>query len=190
MAPERPVVSKRSGGRRGKGRKRRTAPADVEQSAPAEPVTGPGRPARRAMARERAQAARERPPAPWHPFPLSELLIFIGAVAVAIAWLSGITGHYALLGVGLAAVAIGTLEVTYREHMSGFRSHAVLLAVIPALVLHSAVLLGLAGFVRVPRWVNLPLLAIDLALFTFLFKYLRRRYLDARRERVFAAGGR
>ena len=190
MAPERPVVSKRSGGRRGKGRKRRPAAAGVEQSAPVEPVTGPGRPARRAMARDRARAARERPPAPWHPLPLSELLIFIGAVAVAIAWLSGITGHYALLGVGLAAVAIGTLEVAYREHMSGFRSHTVLLAVIPPLVLHTAVLLGLAGFIRVPRWVNFPLLAIDLALFTFLFKYLRRRHVDARRERVFAAGGR
>jgi len=117
-------------------------------------------------------------------------LIFIGAIACAIAWLSGVTGHYALLGVGLAAVAIGTLEVTWREHMSGFRSHAVLLALIPPLVLHSVVLLGLSGFIRVPRWVNLPVLAIDLALFTFLYKHLRRRYADARRERLFAAGGR
>jgi len=40
----------------------------------------------------------------------------------------------------------------------------------------------------VPRWVNIPLLAIDVALFAVLFKLLRLRYLDARRERRFAGG--
>ena len=39
------------------------------------------------------------------------------------------------------------------------------------------------------HWINVPLLAIDVMLFAVLFKLLRLRYLDARRERRFAGGG-
>ena len=85
----------------------------------------------------------------------------------------------ALLVASIAAVAIGTVEVTLREHLGGYRSHAVLLALIPVVVLHSAVLLVAGAFTSVPRWVNIPLLAIDIAIFSVLYKLLRLRYLDA-----------
>ena len=77
--------------------------------------------------------------------------------------------------------------MTLREHLGGYRSHTVLLALIPVVVLHSAVLLIAGAFTSVPRWVNIPLLALDIAIFSVLYKVLRLRYLDAKRERRFAA---
>jgi hypothetical protein len=174
--PERPVVSKRSGGRRARARKRRPAAS----SGPPQP------PPQRKQRAARVAPAGQRPQAPWHPWPLSELLILVGVVGVILAWRGGIASHAALIAAGLAAIAIGTMEVTLREHLAGFRSHTVLLAIVPPIVVHSATILALAGFMRVPRWVNLPLLALDIALFAVLYKYLRGRYLDARRERAFA----
>ena len=48
------------------------------------------------------------------------------------------------------------------------------------------VLLIAGAFTSVPRWVNIPLLALDIAIFSLLYKLLRLRYLDAKRERRFA----
>jgi len=128
----------------------------------------------------------ERPPAPWHPLPLSELLILVGAIATIIGFSRGEAGRPVLFA-GLAAAAIGTIEVTWREHMSGYRSHAIILALLPTLVFHSVVILALATVTKVPRALNVGLLLIDCALFAFLFRVLRARFLDARRERTFAA---
>ena len=40
---------------------------------------------------------------------------------------------------GIAAVLIGTVEVTLREHLSGYRSHTLILALLPAIVLYTAI---------------------------------------------------
>lgn len=180
--PDRPVVSKRSGGGRGRARKRRP---QAGGSPPPAPTQGAAR--ERASRRAAHGDPRERPQAPWHPLPLSELLILVGAVAAIIAFTRKPLDP-ALLVAGLAAVAIGTLEVTVREHLGGYRSHTLLLALIPPIAFHSAVIFGLAYFIRVPRWLSLPLLLPDVALFALLFNYLRRRYLDASRARAFALG--
>jgi len=128
----------------------------------------------------------ERPRAPWHPLPLSELLILIGAIGTVIGLGRGVSHGGPPLLAGLAAVAIGTVEVTLREHLSGYRSHALILSLLPAIVFHSAVVLIVAAFTAVPRGLNVALLDLDGALVTFLFKLLRARFRDARRERVFA----
>ena len=130
--------------------------------------------------------ADDRPKAPWHPLPLAELLILVGVVGVMAAVFLEKEVKPALLAASIAAVAIGTFEVTLREHLGGYRSHTVLLAVVPVVVFHSAVLLVAGAFTSVPGWVNIPLLAIDIAIFSLLYKLLRLRYLDAKRERRFA----
>lgn len=136
-----------------------------------------------------AMAIGERPRAPWHPLPLSELLILLGGVGTVIAIRRGeVESGGAALFASLAAVMIGTIEVTLREHLSGYRSHTLILSLLPTIMFHSALVLTLAAFIQVPRWVTSALLAVDLALFAFLFKLLRARFLDARRERIFAAG--
>jgi hypothetical protein len=129
----------------------------------------------------------ERPQAPWHPLPLSELLILVGGIGTIIALKRGeVQSGGAALFASLGAVVLGTIEVTLREHLSGYRSHTLILSLLPTIVFHSAVVLVLAAFVRVPRWFTTAMLLLDAALFAFLFKVLRARFLDARRERTFA----
>ena len=61
-------------------------------------------------------AVGERPQAPWHPLPLSELLILVGAVGTVVGLSRGESGIPVLFA-GLVAVLIGTVEVTLREHL-------------------------------------------------------------------------
>jgi hypothetical protein len=132
-------VSSRNSARRGRSRKRRPRSSGTAPSAPRAALTAD---APKAKARQAAEVRGEdeRPRAPWHPWPLSELLILVGIIATVIAWLRGVEDNAALLGAGIGAVAIGTIEVSLREHLSGFRSHTLMLAVVPAVVAHSLVL--------------------------------------------------
>jgi hypothetical protein len=125
----------------------------------------------------------ERPHAPWHPLPLSELLILAGGVAfvIAVSRLGhGVSSAGPLLLAGIAAVSLGTFEVTWREHSSGFRSHTLLLALLPVIVLHSAVVLGYTAIAAPSQFLNVGMFAIDIAVFVLLFRLLRVRFLDAR----------
>lgn len=125
-----------------------------------------------------------RPQAPWHPLPLSELLILVGIVGVVIGLGRGDAGG-PLVVAGVVAVLLGTGEVALREHLDGYRSHALILALLPVIVLDTALKLILALFVTpVPVALEIAVLAIDVPLFLLLFKLLRARFKDARRERV------
>lgn len=136
----------------------------------------------------------ERPRAPWHPLPISELLILVGAI-VAILGVRRldlknpeISSGGATLIAGIATVAIGTIEVTLREHRSGYRSHTTMLALLPILAFDSLVVLLVSAFTTAPRLMSLGLIALDLVLFVFLFRVLRARFLDARHARVLREG--
>jgi hypothetical protein len=203
-------MANRSKGGRRRSRKRRSASAGAatvvrsavgEAAAPEAAATTPSAtsaPAKRERrARRREAAAKpdggyrapgsvgERPRAPWHPVPLAELLILVGMVAVAIGVARGESGK-AILFVGIGAVLIGTLDTTIREHLSGYRSHAALLASIPTALFHGGAALALYALgTPSVTWVIVPL-AIDVPLFYVLHKLLRARFQDARRERVFA----
>jgi hypothetical protein len=200
-------VANRNKGPRARSRKRRPAPAAQGGSTQGTTVDSGQAPehrpppkastARRARPRGAPEregrrfrdplSVGERPQAPWHPLPLSELLILVGAIGTVVGLGRGISHGGPPLVAGLVAVMIGTVEVTLREHLSGYRSHALMLAVLAVIVFHSAVVLAVAALTRLPRVLNVALLALDVALFTFLFKLLRARFLDARRERIFAA---
>jgi hypothetical protein len=155
--------------------------APGKSQAPTKPTQAPTKP--RQKAPSPTSTLGQRPRAPWHPLPLSEILILIGAIATIIA-LRNRSNDTALLVVGLVAVGIGTFEVTLREHWSGYRSHAILLALVPVLAFHSLVI-GVASLVASPTvLLSIVLLPFDLALFLFLFKLLRARFLDARQLRT------
>jgi hypothetical protein len=147
-----------------------------------------------ATGRPRSPAAPtygERPDAPWHPLPLSEILILVGAIAAALGLArSGhdIANGGRLLLAGLVAVGVGTIEVTLREHRSGYRSHTVMLAGLLVLVFDSILVLALTAITSLPRLFSVGLIALDMALFAFLFKLLRARFLDARHARVIREG--
>ncbi len=206
-------MSKRNAGRRGRPRKRRPAPAgpasadgasgEAAQTA-ASPRAAPGQltaPRPASSGRREGRVARdpgavtldrarrdpggvgERPEAPWHPWPFSELLILVGAIGTIVGFGTGAT---ATLFAGLGAVVLGTLEFTIREHRAGYRSHAALLAAVPTALLHGGVALGLyAAGARGVVLVLAPLL-VDVPVFWLLYRMLKARFDDARRERVFA----
>jgi hypothetical protein len=150
----------------------------------------PGAAERRARGFKDPQSLGERPRAPWHPFPLSELLILVGAVATIVAFgklKHGLASGGATLVVGVVAVLVGTVEFTMREHRSGYRSHTVLLSTIPAVVVYTGTLLVLSAFVSpLPGALKVAPLVLAVPVFALLFRLLRARFADARRERVFA----
>jgi hypothetical protein len=134
----------------------------------------------------------ERPRAPWHPLPLSELVILVGAIATVIGLAAasrhGISDGGPALLAGLVAVALGTIEVTLREHLSGYRSHTIMLALLPVLIFHSLTLLAVSQLTTPPRLLNVGLFAIDIAMFFVMFRLLRARFLEARHARVLREG--
>ena len=86
----------------------------------------------------------ERPKAPWHPFPLVELAVFVGIVFIVIGVFTlDDTFGRTLLALGLTLGALGGLDTSLREHFAGYRSHTLVLAAFPAVAI--TVLLVVAG---------------------------------------------
>jgi hypothetical protein len=114
-------------------------------------------------------------------------LILVGAIAFVVALLRlrdhGLAATAPLLAVGVFAVGLGTAEVSWREHRSGFRSHTLMLAFIPVLALHSAVVLGYSAVASPSRALNLGMLVVDVAVFAALARHLRALFADARARR-------
>jgi hypothetical protein len=120
----------------------------------------------------------ERPPAPWGSFPLAELAILGGIIALVIGVFGG---SPTAIGIGIVLAGIGGLEVAIREHLAGYRSHTTLLAgaVFVAVV---ALLLYAAGLILA------ICLAIGAAAFLLTFIALRRAFQRASGGLTFRAG--
>ena len=70
----------------------------------------------------------EAPKAPWHPVPLVELAILLGLILIVAGFVTqGRSGGILITG-GIVLVALASLELAVREHVSGYRSHSALLA--------------------------------------------------------------
>jgi hypothetical protein len=107
---------------------------------------------------------------------VSEIAIFAGLVAVVVGYLEG--GGPPLI-VGIVLCALGVIEVTAREHFSGFRSHASLLAAIPTVAVEFVLVQVL------PRsWPRVTALVGDAIVFALFFWPLRRRFARARQTRI------
>jgi len=110
--------------------------------------TAAARPARAAPAPARPGGRPERPRAPWHPFPLVELCVFVGIVLLVLGGLNAHSDRGRLLLVcGMALGSVGGLDTAVREHWAGYRSHTTLLAAAPAVVVAA-----LLFFARAP-WI-------------------------------------
>jgi hypothetical protein len=118
----------------------------------------------------------ERPSSPFGGLPVSEFAIFAGAVVLII----GVIRHGGLaLPIGVLVCLLGVAEITAREHFSGYRSHASLLAAIPAVIVEVVVVLTVGA----PRTRAL-LLVLVVPVFAVCFWFLRRRFLVARQARL------
>jgi len=108
--------------------------------------------------------------------PVSELAILAGIVALVF----GVIRHGgpALVG-GVVLCLFGVVEVTAREHFSGYRSHTVMLAAIPAVAAEFAVALTIGGEAE-----RVVLLLPVAAVFAVCAWFLRKRFLAARQARI------
>jgi hypothetical protein len=131
---------------------------------------------RRERRRRQLAGVGERPEGPFGGLPISELAILCGIIAVVV----GIAGGGSTaLGVGVVVVALGVVEITAREHFSGYRSHTALLAGIPAVAVEAAIVL----LIGEPR--QRPLLLVPVVpVFLVIFWLLRRRFVSARQARI------
>jgi hypothetical protein len=111
----------------------------------------------------------ERPKAPWHPFPLVELSVLIGIVLIVLGLfvVEGDRGRI-LLVFGLVLGSLGGLDTAMREHFSGFRSHSMLIAGLPAVLVA-----GVLFFAGAPQ---LAVLLGTLAVFAVVLTWMRAIY--------------
>ncbi|MFZ0976874.1 MAG: hypothetical protein WAN22_31945, partial [Solirubrobacteraceae bacterium] len=118
----------------------------------------------------------ERPPGRFGGLPVSEIAILAGAVALVV----GIINHGGpALIAGVVICLFGVVEVTTREHFSGYRSHTVLLAAIPAVAVEFLIALTVG-----PPAIRALLLVPVAAVFALCAWFLRRRFLVARQARL------
>ena len=118
----------------------------------------------------------ERPAGIFGGVPVSEVAIFAGLILLVV----GMIKHGgAALEVGIIVMALGVTEVTAREHFSGFRSHATLLALMPAVIVEAVYAL----VVGVPEQ-RILLVVPAIPIFALCYWLLRRHFRVARHARV------
>ena len=91
-------------------------------------------------------AGEQRPKAPWHPVPLVELCVLVGIVLIVVGFIDfqDRQGRI-LLALGLVLASLAGLDTAVRDHFAGFRSHTLLLAGVPAVLVA-----GVLFYARVP----------------------------------------
>jgi hypothetical protein len=150
-------------------RKRRSA----EYSPPttrraAREAAAPGRHPPRAQARRRGR--QDRPPSPWGSFPLVELTILIALVLLIVGFFVGDTRGIVMIAAGISLASLAALELTLREHFTGYRSHTSVLAGVVGVVV-----LGLGFVLAWPQLVKVGAGAAAFLLSFYLFREAFKR---------------
>lgn len=133
---------------------------------------------RKARLKARADAAsrhaekqiKQRPSAPWDPFPLMELAVLVGLILLIAGAIVGDQTGRGLMASGVVLACIGGLDTALREHFGGYRSHAGLLAGI----------LGLIALIisTTVATIGIPIrAAIAIGVFALAFPALRRGFI-------------
>ncbi len=117
-----------------KRRRKKRPPAP----APPEPAAVAADDARRATQKRRA-GSDEAPPPPWGSFPLSEIVILIALVSLFAGFFVSPPRGPILIGTGLALGSLAGLEVSFREHLAGYRSHTLLISGLAAIAVVAAI---------------------------------------------------
>jgi hypothetical protein len=150
-----------------KSRKRRKRRARADRD-----PTDPEVTAAKAPPRRPASDADQPPAAPWGSFPLVELCVLAGIVMLVLGFfvVGGDRGPI-LIAAGLALGSIGGLELSIREHFAGYRSHTVLLAGVPTLIV-----LGLLFYLAPEGLPAIARAAIGIAVFAGAAALLMRLF--------------
>jgi len=148
----------------GKRSRKRGATIAPPQPTAAEPVR-----ARAAAPTSRRARMDEAPKAPWSPFPLTELVILLALVLLAVGFFSSGDRRGVLIGVGLVLASLAGGELALREHFAGFRSHTTLLAGVAGFL--SGALATVLGVSKV------AVLVIAIVVAIACFPFLRRAFI-------------
>jgi hypothetical protein len=117
------------------------------------------------------RAARERPPAPWGRFPLVELVVLLGLVLLIAGFFVQGTKGVTMIAAGVTLAALAGLELSIREHFSGYKSHSTVLAgTVTVLVAGAAFFLLPAG------WSQAAALIVATAVFATAFYFFRELF--------------
>jgi hypothetical protein len=149
-APETTAAGRSSRAERDAARQRRARAAEERRrSEPAARRTAPS-PRRRGR-----PTIDERPPAPWGKFPLVELVVLLALILFPLSFVVGGARGKVMLTAALVFGSLGGLELSIREHFSGYRSHTTLLAGVSAFASMALVYL-LGGKSDVTRALMIP----------------------------------
>lgn len=133
----------------------------------------------RAHARREVRDA-ERPSGLFGPYPISEILMLVGIVGLFVTFAVGLEGNEPALLASVAVIALGTFELTAREHFRGFKQHSFFLALIVAVAVHvTASVAGPDG-----TGGRAELLLVDLVVFGTAFWQFSLSFSRARRRKV------
>jgi hypothetical protein len=138
-----------------------------------EPATAPAA-APRHPSRLDVRDGIARPDAIWAPFPLTEIAMGVGIVLFLAGAASGGAGGAWLLGIGVVVLAVAVAELCLREHFAGFRSHSLLLGLLPVTAVHTLVVLLVTT-----DWHGPLALVVDLAAAAGLAWWLQARFRAA-----------
>jgi hypothetical protein len=172
--------------------KQRAKKKQRQRARPTRPAAAPADAAPRASERTREPAERRpsrldvrdgipRPDAIWAPFPLTEIGMAVGLVLFGLGFASGGARGAWLLAIGVVVLSVVVGELCLREHFAGFRSHSLLLGLLPVTAVHMFVVVAITA-----AWRGPAVLAVDLAVAGGLAWWLRTRFLaaqDAARRR-------
>jgi hypothetical protein len=146
----------------GKRSRKRGVPSAPPSTA--EPVR-----ARAAEPVSRRARMADAPKAPWSPFPLTELVILLSLVMLAIGFFSSGNRRGVFIGIGIVLASLGGGELALREHFAGYRSHTTLLAALCGFAVGAlAVALSVANGIVV---------AVAVAAAVVAFPFLRRAFM-------------
>jgi hypothetical protein len=140
-----------------------TRRAARETAAQAEADAAPRRPSR-------AERHPDRPPSPWGSFPLVEIVIFVSLILLIGGFFAQGTRGVVMIAAGISLGSLAALELTLREHFSGYRSHTTVLAGFVGVLV-----LGLGFFFAWPQEVKLGAGVAAFAISFYLFREAFKR---------------